>query len=873
MIRRILFALSIVGLSAAMAVEHPSGAIKKEDILRARENLRKHNWARQYLDALKARVEPWTSKVSAAFLQQFVPDTTPGEVLLTPCPSCRQLGKPYLPHGSWDWSPNAPEELRCKNCGTTFPNEKYPENIVVRTEWGKPQTLTFAGGEPFPLFSYKQGRPSFSGNIRAQKVRWISVLARDLAEVYALTGDAKYAIAVRDILLRFAEVYPYWLVHVGYGEYADMDPALAAANINSLPKDESVYPPNRPDRKLHTGYWTAGRSGAVGMEGNFVQNVTIAYDLTYDAATSGQMPVYSAEQRRTIEDHLLQESVKLLTADAAINNKSMTNRSAAGLVGLALGDPHLVRFGMDGFTRSVDEWFLSDGGTPESPAYAIMALGGIIDFAQALRGFTDPVGYADDRGRRFDNFDPYRDTNYHRIWDGMFNTLQGNFRYPPFADSYPTSSLPPKFAEVMADQYPENPQYLSLLKTLLDGEWDKAFTPYAIYYAAPDRAEKAIANVRLPSRLFPDLRLGFMRTGPEGRDSLLLLSASHWGVHHHLDSLNLYYWSQGEELLSDLGYLWDHPEAQMTSRTLAHNTVLIDSKNQIAQERGGEVDYFLDTANVKAMRARSEAYREAPLYERAVTLIEHPGVGSYAVDIFWVEGGETQDYVYHGPNQKWELVSFGPAPKLIKNSGQGVGAWARIKDWFQEDKKASLPIDLGPSLSGSKDDIYDLSRVQTIHNEHNSTYGLRWQLPSSREFTVWHVPSAEESAFIGDGWGQRDSQNKDKDAKIPYVVRRTSGSEKKTFISVMEAHTSAHPIVTRISQFPIEGNPEMVTALQIDTAGGRDYVVAAHKAQSISVSTPDGRLKTNARLGVISVRDGDVKFYAVDAGKISLSVN
>ena len=29
------------------------------------------------------------------------------------------------------------------------------------------------------------------------------------------------------------------------------------------------------------------------------------------------------------------------------------------------------------------------------------------------------------------------------------------------------------------------------------------------------------------------------RTGADGRESLLLLSASHWGGHHHLDSLNL----------------------------------------------------------------------------------------------------------------------------------------------------------------------------------------------------------------------------------------------------------------------------------------------------------------------------------------------
>ncbi len=33
-------------------------------------------------------------------------------------------------------------------------------------------------------------------------------------------------------------------------------------------------------------------------------------------------------------------------------------------------------------------------------------------------------------------------------------------------------------------------------------------------------------------------------------------------------------------MLSDLGYLWDHPDSQNTKRTFAHNLVMLDGREQ-----------------------------------------------------------------------------------------------------------------------------------------------------------------------------------------------------------------------------------------------------------------------------------------------------
>ncbi len=855
----------ISGFVSAEPTESGGRIIRQEDVARARENLARHGWAKAYLASLRREVDPWKTKMDEAFLQQFIPETTPGGKLL-PCPSCRDSGKTYLP-GNWLWKPETPDVIHCRQCKTDFPNDRYPEDVVVQTQWGRPQTITFFGGEPMTVFSYKEGRGSVSGTLRANKVGWITGYAEKAAHIYALTGDVAYAETVREILLRFSETYPYWLIHVGYGEYADMEPAVAAKKIAALPADEKVFPPNRPDRKLFAGYWSAGRAGAGGMEGIFVSKVALAYDLTRDARRSDGGFIYSDADRTRIGKDLLLEGTLLLVADRAINNKSVGNRAAAGMVGLVLNDPELVRFGMEGFTRTVDEWFLADGGTPESPAYALMAINGVAAFAQALRGYSDPVGYRDANGRRYDHFNPYRDTLYERIWEGMFLSLQGDLKYPPFADSYITSRISPTFAELMAGNYPEKEQFQALLYAILGGRWERASGSHAIYCADPLRAEKPVPELHLPSHLFPVLKIGFMRTGKDGRESLALLSASDWGAHHHQDSLNLYYWKNGEELWSDLGYLWDHPEKRMTSRTFAHNTVLVDEKEQLMKGLTGTVRYFVDRPEVKAMRAASNAYPEAKMYERAITLIDHGSGRNYLVDVFWVEGGRHQDYVYHGPNEQWSLIA--PAPVAEESVSQRPGWLERIREWFGPSAPASQ-VSAEPPEFKEADQValYDLTEVKRLSSDSAGPHRLQWQLAGEARLTVWQLPMEGEQIFIGSGWGQRDTRNKDRGARLPYVVRRSGGEGRKAFISLLEGHSASGAIVRDVRQLKISGSSAIV--LQITTTEGRDYVVVNPESGPTKVTTPDGVLETGAMLAVLSLQGQEVRFHAVNEGAVHL---
>jgi len=817
-------------------VAHPCTTFKPADVERARENIQRYPWAKNYAASVEANARRNLDRLTPEFLVNMIPETTPGDPLWTPCPACRAQGKPVHPHGLWSWDVDDADHLRCTQCKTVFPNDAYPEDVVLQTQWGKPQTITYCGGETFVIFGYKTGRPSFTANVRARKVKWIAGYCRTLAEAHLLTRQPEYARACREILVRLAACYPGWLVHVGYGEYADMDPRIAAQNINNLPEPELCPPPNKPDRRLHTGYWSAGRAGGVGMESGFVRQVVEAYDWTCTAQDADGKPIFSDAERRKIERDLLRESTILLVCDKAINNKSVSNRTAAALVGMCVGDPELVRFGLEGFHRTVDGWFLADGTTSESPAYGTMTLGGIWDLAQAVRGYSDPPDYRDADGKRLDSIDLYHGTAYERVWEAFFRGLQGDLRYPPYADSHRSSSLGANYIELMVSNYPDRPQYLALLQETLgsrtkapDAAGDVARqellkelpgSGLAVYVREPGLEQRTAPPLSLPDWCPPELRIGHMRTGADGRESLLTLSASQWGIHHHYDSLNLYYWKQGHELLSDLGYLWDHPLKHMTVRTVAHNTVVVDERDQVTRERGGEVLFFKTSEHVKAMEASSRAYPQAGLYRRTSAVIDHGGGRNYVVDFFRVSGGRRQDYVYHGDNGGFAVhgLSLQPAPAAK---------------------------------------LYDFRNVQTADGA--AVWRTAWKCAADMTCVAWNVGQSGERAWVADGWGQRDWKNSDLGATIPYVVRRCEGDGARTFISVFEGHAGTEPFVRGVQPADPSGT------LLVETALGRDYVLSALDAGTMQVPTSAGRQRIDAHFAVVSVQDQQIAWtFAVE---------
>lgn len=824
-------------------INHPALTIKEIDLNNALENIKNHTWAKNYLNNIVRKANHHLKVLENYDLELLIEETTPGDPLWTPCPSCREKGNPVHPHGSWQWNILAPDQLKCKVCSEVFPHTDYPEDKVLKTSWGKPQTITYYGGETFTIFGFKQGLPSFTANIRSRKVQWAADASRTLAEAYLLTKEDRYAQKTKELLLRLASCYPNWLVHVGYGEYADMDPKEAALHINELPQPEITPPPNHPDYKLWTGFWSAGRASGVGLESDFIRKVVEAYDFTCEARTEDNRLVYHSQDKTKIEKDLLLESTVLLVCDKKINNKSVSNRTAVALVGICVGHPELVRFGLEGFEKTVYEWFLSDGATSESPFYGLMTLGGIWDLVQATRNYSDPKGFTDKNGSRIDHLNVYKDPQFGKIWQAFYMGLQGDLSYPSYADSFPGLKLDSSYVELMAANYPNHPEYLALLKEICGNDLSKPSGPvpeeyyqdgeaelqmislelpydlakpqspssFPLYYRKPEINNKSTPELKFESWNPPDLRIAHLRTGTHGRESLVLLSASHWGIHHEKDSLNISYWKNGVEILSDLGYLWDHPLKPNNIRTLAHNTVLIDEKEQIGKGRKGEISIFQTSKNVRFAEANSAAYDQIKTYNRKSVIIDHGNGQNYLIDVFDVEGGQIQDYVFHINDLNWTTS--------------------------------------GPSLNPTTDQLYDFKNIKSLPTD--QVIRLNWQ-NKNMNCQAWIVPHTKEKMFIGEGWGQRDWEDSDIGRTIPYIVRRTSGQGIKTFISLFEGQISQNPFVKSLEYIKEQ------SLLKVETGLGTDYISWSLHKKPIVINEEDISLEGVGKVAVISTKKGEV---------------
>ncbi|OQC22790.1 MAG: Heparinase II/III-like protein [Verrucomicrobia bacterium ADurb.Bin063] len=306
--------------------------------------------------------------------------------------------------------------------------------------------------------------------------------------------------------------------------------------------------------------------------------------------------------------------------------------------------------------------------------------------------------------------------------------------------------------------------------------------------------------------VFPFLSQGLLRLGESGRDGLALLDASNWGGHHHRDSLNLYLWKDGHELLSDLGYLWDHPDKNMTVRTLAHNLVLIDGQDQKTTGRGGAFAFFALSPRLKAMRASSTAYDAATVYERTVVQVDHGDLGAYWLDLFRAQGGERRDYLFHGPSHNYVLE----------------GAVCPPPD---QDNPAALR-DTGASGS----------------------WKAVWKISDTYRFAAYSPGHPDETLLIADEWGQRDSRNADRGATLPYFFRRRTGAQVDAFVQVFAGFEEGRELVQSVT---VTTPRDHAVIVEINHAGGRDIVLFGDGSRLQMTSAPvasDGVLAVVAGL-------------------------
>ncbi|MSS71631.1 MAG: hypothetical protein EXS64_09090 [Candidatus Latescibacteria bacterium] len=170
------------------------------------------------VEELRNRVAP-VLKLSETEMVALIPDRS--GIYFVGFPNCSGGTQ----EGQISWTIERPDEVFCKFCGMRFPNEKFPENRVLRVQNPLGAVQEYPCYEaPVPL---SRGRPASVPQTEAgegyryffREKGWylarayFEEAARNLAVLYRLTGDRVYARRAALILNRFAEVYPGYCVH------------------------------------------------------------------------------------------------------------------------------------------------------------------------------------------------------------------------------------------------------------------------------------------------------------------------------------------------------------------------------------------------------------------------------------------------------------------------------------------------------------------------------------------------------------------------------------------------------------------------------------------------------------------------------------
>ncbi|MBD2847112.1 S-layer homology domain-containing protein [Paenibacillus sp. IB182496] len=551
-----------VGAERVPTMQHPYIMLTQSELDDARDKVATYDWAADYLTAIRAEADEWLNKAI------YYPTKPAGQTTWFACGD-----EPLV----YDYdSPHA------HLCPTD--NEYYTGDEVDAGWRFTTHTL----------------------NVEA---------ARKLALVYALTGETPYAAKAKEILVRYAELYPGYPVQPQYGKlfFQTLDEAVQMIKL--------------------------------------VQ----AYDLI---APSGLL---SAEETHSIERNLFAASAQTLQGyDVGKSNWQTWHNAAIGAVGAALEDEELMDFsvnGRSGFDYQMDNSVLADGFWYEGAiGYHFYAQSALLLHAQSLKN----VGY-----------DLFGYPNFKKTFDA---TLQ--YMYPDLgiinsndSGKYPThlgkpGHTVPKDYEAVYAQY-EDPIYGTLLDTLygelgrprgghvLAGNASSAIVgEEAVFYGKPVLP----SGGELPSESlnFEGLGHSVIRVG-EGEEQLFALVdyGLHGGYHGHPDKLHLDVFGQGERLAPDPGippYSHSMYEAYY-KKTFPHNTVMVDGQTQAIPSAGGAEIYeptklYLPSDDFGSMtNTATKAYPGMNRYERTVAVTP-----DYMIDLFALESDTSRqyDWILHG---------------------------------------------------------------------------------------------------------------------------------------------------------------------------------------------------------------------------------
>lgn len=686
------------------------------------------------------------------------------------CPNCHG-GSQGL--GVFDWSVDRPDELKCRYCGLVFPNEQYPDDQVLEGKNKQGETFTYRYHQDK---KYADLREFFGAHILSQKRDWIVYRCYDLGKAYQATGKAEYARRAALILDRIAQVYPHYPVVKQW--------------IRSFAFAKSQDPPY-PSSGGKWGRWAAGELPGTPTE---------CYDLVYD---SEEFDKLSKERGYDVRERIENDFFKAVFA--ANNTAPLTeggqlstrNLRRAGVLGRVINEPRMVHWSFGWLKHMACQRCFYDGMLNLAPSYHYQILG---DFRRAfknLTGYSDPPGYVDEDGTRFDNLVPEEEVPF----------IVKAYDAPSVLD-FPNGCSSP-----IHDTWP--------------GEGRSKPRTVTVSTITPGYGHASLGRGEHDNQMQAQLHF----SGAYG--------------HSHLDTLNIIIWAKEREMLSDLGYTHTRIRS-WNSHTISHNLVAIDREIQNGGGNASAGDllwFFPDTSGVAVTEADGKrAYSKVPgveQYRRMLVLVPVAEADAYVLDIFRTQGGSTHDWLLHGSADEDMTATC------------SIGLPDQRKDMLEEGETWEEPVS-----EGSRFNFYGVIRdvaYATTEKDAMTTFacaeepdrGIRIHLLGAEgtEVSLGRSPSARrakrENSQVFNFW-------------MPQLVVRRQGDAplRTTFVAVEEPF-AGKPFIQAVERLELAPAHEDAVALRVTHGDTTDTIIATlDEPPYPERTTPDG-FAIKGRLGLI----------------------
>lgn len=466
--------------------------------------------------------------------------------------------------------------------------------------------------------------------------------------LFQITGDEKYAIYIRDMLIEYCKMYP------------------------TLGKHPT-------DRSYSTGkiFWQCLN------DANWLVYTSQAYDCIYDWLKPKQRKKLNKELFRPFADFISTENPRFFNR---IHNHSTWGNAAVGMIGIVMDDEELINralFGLEheditgdiydndggliklpnqkeaGFFAQLDNAFSPDGYYTEGPYYQRYAISPFILFAKALENNKPELKIFE-----------YRKSLLKKgVYALLYQTnTQGEFF--PINDAQKGMSFRSReliaAVDIVYDNCGNEPQLLSVAQQQGEVTLDASGFAVARDIALGKAKSFGVNSVELTDGKNGDEgALGILRSANDADELTLVYKYTSQGLGHgHYDKLGYLLYNKSGEVIQDYGAArWVNIDQKGGGRylkenktwakqTIAHNTLVVnekshfDNKFKVANEHHSE-GYIFNINNkdflfvsAKEINAYSgvEMHRSMALFEDEA--FEKPIV----IDVFRVSSNNENQY-------------------------------------------------------------------------------------------------------------------------------------------------------------------------------------------------------------------------------------